>query len=258
MGEPKTVVIKKVKKVIHGGGHGGSSWKVAYADFVTAMMAFFLLLWLVTMASPEKRARVSQYFKEYSLFEKSGGSIMDYGEPAKVQIADPGGEKSTGSSDDFDNSQNTAIFQEKFIESLQQEIESKLADVKDQILIQTFEKGVRVEVVDRYGSPMFPLSSSEITPAGSKILAVIAQTLMDGDHPIAIEGHTDARVFPSMKYSNWELSTERASAARLELEKAGLPPSSLIRVAGFASTEPLIRDNPLDPRNRRISILVFK
>jgi chemotaxis protein MotB len=257
MGESKTVVIKKVKKVMHGGHHGGS-WKVAYADFVTAMMAFFLLLWLVTMASPEKRARVSQYFKEFSLFEKGGTSVMDYTAPANIQIANPEGQRGASSPNDAENSQTTAIFQEKFIESLQHEIESKLADVKDQILIQTFEKGVRVEVVDRYGSAMFPLSSTDLTPAGSKILGVIARTLMDGDHPIAIEGHTDARVFSSTKYSNWELSTARASAARLELEKGGLPPSRLIRVSGFASTEPLIRDDPLDPRNRRISILVFK
>ena len=105
---------------------------------------------------------------------------------------------------------------------------------------------------------MFPLSSFDMTPVGKKILSVIARTLADSKRLVAIEGHTDARVFATSKYSNWELSTARASAARIELEKAGLPPEQLSRVAGFAATQPLVPDNPLDPRNRRISIMVYE
>ena len=257
MGDQRPIIIKKVKKVVHGGAHGGS-WKVAYADFVTAMMAFFLLMWLISMVSPDKKAQVSQYFKHYNLFEKSGASIMDYEEPVKIQIADKDGKQNSGEAREYNADKEGEGFQARFMESLRQEIAAKLADVQDQIIIRAFENGVRVEVVDKEGSPMFPLSSSLMTDRGSKILEVIAQTLKTDDHPIAVEGHTDARVFASANYSNWELSTARASAARLELERAGLPSYRLMRVSGFASTQPLIKDDPLDPRNRRISILVFK
>ena len=257
MGDQRPIIIKKVKKVVHGGAHGGS-WKVAYADFVTAMMAFFLLMWLISMVSPDKKAQVSLYFKHYNLFEKSGASIMDYEEPVKIQIANKDGKQNSGEARDYNTDKEGEGFQARFMESLRQEIAAKLADVQDQIIIRAFENGVRVEVVDKEGSPMFPLSSALMTERGSKILEVIAQTLKTDDHPIAVEGHTDARVFASSDYSNWELSTARASAARLELERAGLPSVRLMRVSGFASTQPLIKDDPLDPRNRRISILVFK
>jgi chemotaxis protein MotB len=247
-----------VKRGSHGGGgHGGSSWKVAYADFVTALMAFFLLLWLVSMTSPEKRARVSNYFKEYSLFEKSGDSILEYVDPPKVPIGDPYSAQGYGPEGEASLFEKAAAVREQFVENLRHEIESKLSEVKNQILIRVNEEGVRIEVVDLNGSPLFPLSSSEMEPAARKILAVIAQTLTQTNHYIAIEGHTDARVFATSAYSNWELSTERASAARIELEKAGLSSDRLLRVAGYASTEPLIREDPMDPRNRRISIMVY-
>jgi chemotaxis protein MotB len=254
--EPQSVIIKKVKKRGHAAHHGGS-WKVAYADFVTAMMAFFLLLWLVSMVSPEKRARVSRYFNEYDIFDKSGSSIMDYHQPEKLDLD---GQKKAGGQGAAEELARDLVeaAQERFMNDLKHEIETKLADLKDQILVHPFEQGVRIEVMERDGSPMFPLGSAEMTPAGRKILSVITRSLSDSRRRIAVEGHTDARVYTAQRrYSNWELSTERASAARLELEKAGLPPERLVRVAGFAATEPLVRENPLDPRNRRISILVF-
>jgi len=255
--ESQSIIIKKVKKRGHAAHHGGS-WKVAYADFVTAMMAFFLLMWLISMVSPEKRARVSRYFNEYQLFDKSGSSIMEYSEPGKPDIVDRA--KAAGSQEAAAQEAQEEIeaARERFVVNLKHEIETKLADLRDQILVQPFEQGVRVEVMEKDGSPMFPLGSSEMTPAGRKILTVITQSLRDSNRQIAVEGHTDARVYTSQRrYSNWELSTERASAARIELEKAGLPPERLTRVAGFAATDPLVKENPLDPRNRRISILIY-
>jgi chemotaxis protein MotB len=260
--EGQNIIIKKVKKRGHGGHHGGS-WKVAYADFVTAMMAFFLLLWLITMAAPEKRARVSNYFKYFSIFEKGGSSFMELSK-AEVKVTvidnegikeanDPAQEKRRELTDDV----KAILSGEEFRERLKKEVESKLADVKDQIMVNVFEGGVRIEIVDKDGNPMFPSGSSEISPDGRKILKVICENLKDNDCKIAIEGHTDARMIASNTYSNWELSTERASVARKELERYGLNPNRLIRVAGYAATEPLIKDNPVDPRNRRISILLF-
>jgi chemotaxis protein MotB len=260
--EGQNIIIKKVKKGGHGGHHGGS-WKVAYADFVTAMMAFFLLLWLITMVAPEKRARVSNYFKYFSIFEKGGASFMELSKgEVKITVIDNEGIKEANDPaqekpKELTDEVKAILSGEEFRERLKKEVESKLADVKDQIMVDVFEGGVRVEIVDKDGNPMFPLASSEISPDGRKILKVICENLKDNDSKIAIEGHTDARVTASSTFSNWELSTERASVARRELERYGLNPNRLIRVAGYAATEPLIKNNPVDPRNRRISILLF-
>lgn len=252
--EGQPVIVKKVKKVVHGGHHGGS-WKVAYADFVTAMMAFFLLMWLVTMVSPEKRAGVSYYFKHFNLFDKGGLSFVETKIPVKISLMD---EQKFGKPEIDDEGTELEVQRRKaFEDTLKKEIETSLADVKDQILVDTFENGVRVEIVEKSSSAMFPLGSAVMTDNGKRILKVIAGVLNGTDQKIAIEGHTDSLAFSSSTYSNWELSTERASAARRELERDGFPPSLLMRVTGFADTQPLIQENASDPRNRRISILIF-
>jgi chemotaxis protein MotB len=262
--EGQNIIIRKVKKKGHGGHHGGS-WKVAYADFVTAMMAFFLLLWLITMTAPEKRARVSNYFKYFTLFEKGGSSMLEMNKKTSITVVgDERMEQEDVPSDGKKplNAENEAIQDQKLVDDLEEKLKkgiaSKLADVKDQIVIDTFKGGVRVELVDKEGGrPMFAVGSTELTPEGKKILSVIAENVRNGSSKIALEGHTDARVYPTKNYSNWELSTERASAARKELERNGLVPDNLIRVAGYAATEPLVKNDPYDPRNRRISIVLF-
>jgi chemotaxis protein MotB len=144
-----------------------------------------------------------------------------------------------------------------FKEKLRREIETKLADVKDQVLVETFEGGVRIQMMDKDGSPMFALGSAELTPTARRIIKVITENIRDTENPIAIEGHTDALPYAGNRYTNWELSTDRASSARREMEANGLAQERLVRVAGFAATDPLIKENPYDPRNRRISILVY-
>ena len=124
-------------------------------------------------------------------------------------------------------------------------------------MLEVFEGGLRIEIVDKDGNPMFPSGGTEMLPQAKKILQVITENLKENTSKIAIEGHSDARPSTSPRYSNWELSTERASSARKEMERDGLDPNRLIRVAGYASTEPLIKANPVDARNRRISILLF-
>lgn len=252
----KNIIIKKVKKAGHGGHHGGS-WKVAYADFVTAMMAFFLLLWLLSMVSPEKRARVSTYFKSFNIFDKAGTSMM---------LDAPGGAvgDSGGSFGKVDRSMGKGATDdpqiyspERFKDKLKGEIESKLGDVKDQVLVDVFEGGVRIQLTDKEGKLMFPLGGSDLTPEAKRILKVITENFKDNENKIAIEGHTDALSYSSNRYTNWELSTERASIARRELEKNGLNPDRLSRVAGYAASDPLIKENPNDPRNRRISIILL-
>ena len=277
------VIIKKVRKRDHGGGHGGS-WKVAYADFVTAMMAFFLLLWLLSMVSPEKRARLAEYFKFFAIFDKSGTSMMEgnmslvgetSGESPKVpeemgsrkeevrpaqgqtQMPTPAPQQDMQSMEQ--QLQQKALDQSKeaLMEKIKREIEKKLAELKDQVIIDIFEGGVRIQLVDKDKKPMFPLASAEPTEDARKILRVIADNIKGVDNRIAIEGHTDSLSYSSGKFTNWELSTERASAARKELERDGMSPDRLTRVAGYAATDPLIPENPADPRNRRISIMLM-
>jgi len=259
-----SIIIKKVKKGGHGGHHGGS-WKVAYADFVTAMMAFFLLLWLLSMAGPDKRARVSHYFRTYTIFEKGGTSMIDMYETGKGQsmVDTPASDSAAGQPKEKNPSEQAAAAQQAkadqkaFMEKLRQQVETRLADVKDHVIVKAFEGGIRIEVIDKEGRAMFPLGSSEMNPDARKILQVITDNLKTYESKIVIEGHTDALTMASKSYSNWELSTARASSARQEMERQGLDSGRLMRVAGYAATQPLIPENPYDQRNRRISILLF-
>jgi chemotaxis protein MotB len=250
MSAQKNVIIKVVKKKAAGGHHGGS-WKVAYADFVTALMAFFLLMWLITMVAPEKRARVATYFKHFSIFEKSGSSFMEKNEAI---LNESGGEITIPK--EFFQAAGKGMTPEELHEKLRKETESRLAEVKDQVMVEVFDGGVRIQLVDKTGQPVFPLGKSALTPVGRKMIEVIADGIKDVPNKIAIEGHTDALTYSSSRYTNWELSTERASAARKELETFGVDPDRLAQVSGYAATQPLIRENPNDPRNRRISIII--
>jgi chemotaxis protein MotB len=256
--EGQPVIIKKVSRKGHGGGHGGA-WKVAYADFVTAMMAFFLLMWLLAMVSPEKRAGVSYYFKHFNVFDKAGLSFVETKITPKVSLMDDQAIGKPELSLQIEEEEQRALqSSEALSEYLKKEIESKLNDFKDQIIIDTYEGAVRVEILDKETGTMFPLGSSEISANGKRILKTISPAIIGSNRKIAIEGHTDALTYAApSKYSNWELSTERASVARKELERDGLPPEMLMRVTGYAATEPLNKSNLYDPRNRRISILMF-
>jgi len=255
----QTPIIKKIKKKGHEQGHGGS-WKVAYADFVTAMMAFFLLLWLVSMVSEDKRARVSEYFKSFNLFDKGGKSFVADFENSKssIKLIDVGGAKNASQENNTENAAGGSSA-DQIKDKLKKEVEEKLSNMKDQVLVDIFEGAVRIEIVDKNGgSAMFDSGSKEMTEEGKRAFKVIADNLKNISGKIAIEGHTDASTYTGRQYSNWELSTDRASAARRELENSGLSPDRLIRVAGYAATDPLIPEDPFDPKNRRISIRVFQ
>ncbi|MBE0569829.1 MAG: OmpA family protein [Deltaproteobacteria bacterium] len=253
MSSQKNIIIKTVKKKVAGGHHGGS-WKVAYADFVTGMMAFFLLMWLLSMTAPEKRARVSSYFKHFSIFEKAGSSAMM--DKQVAILSESGGEISVPKEYYHQGGGKTEMTPEQLREKLTGEMRDKLKGLEDQVLVEVFEGGVRIQLVDKAGQPIFPLGGADPTPIGKKMLEAVAGSIKEVPNKIAIEGHTDALSYSSGRYTNWELSTDRASAARKELETYGLNPDSLALVAGYAATLPLIKDNPNDPRNRRISIIM--
>ncbi|HEC98505.1 MAG TPA: chemotaxis protein [Nitrospirae bacterium] len=248
------IIIKKVKKTSEGGGHGGS-WKVAYADFVTAMMAFFLLLWLVTMVSPEKRARVATYFKEFSIFEKGGTSFMD---KSSEMFNEPGETSDKAFADYYGTFGDKGITPEALQQAIKEAVESLLGDIKDQILVRVVKEGVKIEIIDKNGSSMFPSGSAELTTKAEEILKVLADNINNIKNKLFIEGHTDSYSYSSnSNYTNWELSADRANAARRDLERLGIAPARIVRVVGYADTDPLFTDSPLDPKNRRISIVIL-
>ena len=247
---------RKVKKVSEGGHHGGS-WKVAYADFMTAMMAFFLLMWLINMAPPETKEELAGYFREYSVFDRAAGSWME-----RIQGANPGvtmqtpPESPPGEEEPIQQ-QAPAIDQQDFQESLQEEINRELKGMEDQVIIENIAGGLRIQIVDKQGNPIFALGSAELNENGRKILGVVGEHLKELGQKVAVEGHTDALSYSTSRMTNWELSTNRASSARRTLQEQGLNPDCVMRVTGYAATQPYIKDNPYDPRNRRLSVLVF-
>ena len=238
-----TIIVKKIKKG-HEAHHGGS-WKVAYADFTTAMMAFFLLLWLLSMLDPVKRAAIADYFRYFNLLE-SGQSFMQQSSAIQQEVK-------TSVQESTPSETRAKRFEEQFKKT----IEEKLKELKDHIMIDTVEGGVRIQIVDLEGEPMFPLSSAEPTEKAREILKVAAENIKDEPARVAVEGHTDAVPFRGGKTTNWELSTARASSARREIERYGVAPEKIARVVGYADTLPLIKDDPKDPRNRRISIILM-
>lgn len=253
MEDRSKIIIRKVNKKSHGGHHGGA-WKVAYADFVTAMMAFFLLLWLLSMTSPDQRAALSQYFNSFSLFEnkaqQSGTSILD---------------KSTGvlNAGRSVQSESTRMSVEKksnpeeLAKLMRGAIDNKLRAMKNQVLIETTKEGLKIQIVDNEGSEIFRSGSDEPTEKARQIIRLVSENLREKPNRIIIEGHTDSAPFKSAQKTNWELSTSRASAARRELENNGIDPNRIARVVGYADQDPLIKEDPKDLRNRRISIILL-
>ncbi|MBP8645307.1 MAG: OmpA family protein [Syntrophobacteraceae bacterium] len=246
--KPKIIVVKKVRKD-HGGHHGGS-WKVAYADFVTAMMAFFLLLWLLSMVSPEKRAVMALYFKYFSLFERGGQSFMQEG--GMNPLSQTGGQEyyETG-----ENKTEGFLQLEDAAGKVMSQILEQAQGLKENVVVDTTDFGVRIQIVDRAESPVFLSGSPQLTEVGKKLTRIVADTMRNLPNEIVVEGHTDSSVGKNEPISNWELSSLRACNAKKELESAGIQPAKISRVVGYAERAPLIRDNPLDPRNRRISII---
>ncbi len=244
--EREEITIKKVKKV-HGGHHGGA-WKVAYADFVTAMMALFMVLWLVAMMSAETRNAVAEYFRSFSLVEGNmgiGGTKLTHmpGEALLLQ------EKAGGI-------KGTLSWEDRLKKNIRREVEAKLAEARDQVYLVSISGGIRIEIVERSGKAMFGLGEANLLPHGKKLLEIIAGELLNLPYPVWIEGHTDAYTYRNGGYTNWELSVDRANVVRKELTAAGLAEDRIMKVVGYAATDPIVRDEPYSPLNRRVSIVV--
>ena len=269
---PQQIIIKKIKKNKGAGAHGGS-WKVAYADFMTAMMAFFLLLWLLSMVSDEKRIALSEYFAKYSIFTETGGSSIStksasLTDPQFINQAGSESSKSSGNSikgkgsDEFSHKRkkyrNIEVKDDEAVKKIRTSVDQKMAGMRDQILVDIIEGGIRIQIIDTEGSIMFPSGSAQPTPKAKDILKLVSSNIAEMPGRIVVEGHTDSAPFKGALTTNRELSTSRASAARKELEVNGIEPSKIARVVGYADTELLIPLDPRDPRNRRISIIVLQ
>ncbi|HUH65766.1 MAG TPA: flagellar motor protein MotB [Syntrophales bacterium] len=240
------IVVKKIKK--HAGHHGGQ-WKVAYADFITALMAFFLLLWLLAMVSPEKRIALSQYFKEFSVFKEQGEKVTKGG----VGILDfKGGGKTAGNAGKME-----IMSPEKLKTKIKAAVDANLKTLKDQVLVDVHEGAVRIQIVDNEGSQMFLLGSAKPTDKALEVLSLVSETIRETPNKIVVEGHTDALPYKGGEMTNWELSTARASAARRVLEDDGVTADRIAKVVGYADNDLLIKLYPNDPRNRRISIILL-
>ena len=264
------IIIKRVKRF--GGGHHGGAWKIAFADFATAMMAFFLVLWLMSSATPEQLITVAGYFKDPVGFSDSGSPyVIDLGgspEMSPNQTLNPE-VKTTPSPDtvpiESDTSESKAeeVEQER-LEMLLQELQNKVEEnpqlqkFKDQILFEITQDGLRIQIMDADNRPMFDSGSARLKPYFEDILLAMADTIKSVPNKISISGHTDATPFVGDGgFGNWELSANRANAARRALVAGSYPDPQVARVVGYASSALYDRENPTNPVNRRIDIVVL-
>jgi chemotaxis protein MotB len=293
------IIVRRIKK--GRAGHHGGAWKVAYADFVTAMMAFFLVMWLVTAVSKDKRAAIFEYFKNPSM--ESGKTVK----PAPGQMG-PGGASTspinlgggldaprtlTSRKPDIGANPNLPVREQivdrkfddkssdkpeteqqarervkeaehKKLETLMEELKEAvsksqaLEPFKDQLLLDITPEGIRIQIVDAQNRPMFDVGSARLRDYTQSILHELTPYLTSVPNRISITGHTDIRPYPGQGgYSNWELSADRANAARRALLMAGLPDAKIARVVGLSSSVLFDRQDPQSPINRRISIVIM-
>jgi len=269
----RPIVIKRIKKVA--GGHHGGAWKIAYADFVTAMMAFFLLMWLLGSTAKGDLVGISEYFKTPLKVAMAGGSgsgdsssvIKGGGEDltrtaGQVKRGDSPPEKKT-----YDlQAAKAALAREESVrlQTLKARIESAievnpmLKKYQNQLLLDITSEGLRIQIVDEKNRPMFALAKAELQPYTKEILHIIGMVLNEVPNKLGISGHTDSTPYYSESgYSNWELSADRANASRREMVLGGLQDDKVLRVVGLASAAHLDAKDPFNPVNRRISIIVM-
>jgi chemotaxis protein MotB len=240
----RPIVIKR-KKVIAGGAHGGA-WKIAYADFVTAMMAFFLLMWLLGSTAKGDLVGIADHFNNPMKVAMSGGS----GAGDATSILQGGGK---------DLTRQAGQVKKGDVEAKKTTSFSKLAQFKKQMLLDITSEGLRIQIIDEQNRPMFDSGGAELKPYTREILRQIGKSLNGVKNRISLAGHTDAANFVggSQGFTNWELSANRANASRRELVAGGMGDAKVLRVVGLASTVLFDPNDPLNSVNRRISIVVL-
>ena len=269
------IIIKRIKK----GGHAvhGGAWKIAYADFVTAMMAFFLLMWLLGSTSEGDKKGIADYFQSpFKVALLNGGS----GSGDSSSLVKGGGQDLSRSSGqvkrgDIEAPRHTINLQalrheqrlaeaarlQELSEQVSQSLQNnpKLAQYASQIKLDMTRDGLRIQIVDELSRPMFDSGSAVVKSYMRELLRAIGSVLVEVPNRLTLEGHTDAQRFSAgdQGYTNWELSSDRANASRRELVTGGMTHDRVLRVQGLAASQPFNRDDPADPQNRRISIIVM-
>jgi chemotaxis protein MotB len=286
MAGDNAVVIKRIKKGGHGGHHGGA-WKVAYADFVTAMMAFFLLMWLINTTTPEQKRGIADYFAPQSIAQTvsgSGGvlggkvmgedsahaggaqSVMQKQSPpaptsAKKALA--AGATEGGANSDSTNSSDARSAQDgdfaHAAEAIRQSMQDNpdIANLSHQVITENTPQGLRIQLVDQDGRPMFAQGSNQPLPYTQKLLAAVGKIISTLPNRVSISGHTGGND-SNATGSAWELSASRANQARAMLQAGGLGSDRIYEVAGKAGSEPLLPEDPNASANRRLSILLMR
>ena len=273
-GDARPIVIKRIKKAAH--GHHGGAWKIAYADFVTAMMAFFLLMWLLGSTAKGDLQGIAEYFNTPLKVALAGGS----GSGDAAHVIKGGGKdltRSTGQVREGENekARKTINLRQAKLDAqraekaklteLMQKVEGVIANnpalkpFRNQIRLEITSEGLRITIVDEQNRAMFDSGSARLKDYTRDILRGIAPVLNEVDNRIALSGHTDSAPYSSGErgYSNWELSADRANASRRELVAGGIDDRKIVRVVGLASSIPLDRSDPANPVNRRIAIVVL-
>jgi len=250
-GGPEVIIIKK--RSAHKHAHHGGAWKVAYADFVTAMMAFFLVMWLVAQG-PQVREGVAAYFRDPGAFADGGGGVLPGQEMGLTGGPQSGGIDAPVLAPDVEEARASL---ERAAEHLREVVQLKFATVADRIEITVTDEGLRIELREAPNDGFFSSGSAMMKPETEAILSVMAAELGQLRNRIAVEGHTDAVPYAREgPYTNWELSTDRANAARRVLVQTGVKAAQLEGVRGYADTRLRLPDQATDAGNRRISIVV--
>jgi len=269
----RPIIVKRIKKGGH--GHHGGAWKIAYADFVTAMMAFFLLMWLLGSTTKGDMEGIANFFKTPLKVAMQGGT----GAGDSSSILQGGGQDLTRRNGQVKKGETPPdrksydlkaakaaleAAEAQRLAQLKQKIEStidanpQLKKYKNQLLLDITQEGLRIQIVDEKNRPMFESAKAELQPYTRDILDVLALVLNDVPNKLSLSGHTDSTPYMTESgYSNWELSADRANASRREMVRGGLAENKILRVVGLAGVNHLDRKDPFSPVNRRISILVM-
>jgi chemotaxis protein MotB len=284
---PAPIIVKKIIKGGH--GHHGGAWKVAYADFVTAMMAFFLLMWLINTTTPEQKRGIADFFAPASVSETTSGaggllagqSLADAGarqaiETTRAEGASSGGDIQGGvntdqskseSQDTADSaadsqSQAKAMDNTEFAraeQAIRQAIETQpeLAELSKQVVMDITPEGLRIQLIDEDGRSMFGAGDAKPTPRAERLMGVVSRVIVDLPNRVSVSGHTDS-ANPGRGISNWDLSSQRANVARRLLQANGVAGERVYQIIGKADSEPLFPEDPMMPGNRRVAITLLR
>lgn len=279
--DQRPIIIKKIKK---GGGHGhhGGAWKIAYADFVTAMMAFFLLMWLLNATTQEQKRGIANYFDPITIGERNGGGSGVMG--GESVSSETGSQKSTTSTTTIKESKpqekgdggktvqteaketdDEAIMNEQQTfqqvkESLEKAMESnpELKEWLKNLIVDETPEGLRIQIIDQNEKSMFPSGSAAMFDHTKALLGQVAEIIHKVPNKISVSGHTDATPYNTKNYTNWELSSDRANASRRVLQDHGVLDQRFAAVIGKEAKEPFVKDDPFSAQNRRISIVLLR